>query len=30
VAERSIATGCKPVGHRPSLVRIQPGAPGES
>ncbi len=26
VAEWSIATGCKPVGHSPTKVRILPGA----
>ncbi len=29
VAEWSIATGCKPVGHSPTKVRILPGAPKE-
>ena len=27
VAEWSIATDCKSVGFKPTLVRIQPGAP---
>ena len=30
VAERSIATDCKSVGHRPTEVRILPGAQNEN